>query len=101
VIVNTGSVVAANVILNTGCTIDHHCQIGQHVHVAPGAHLAGAVKVGAGSFLGIGTVVTPERAIGEWSTVAAGAVVTKDIPSRVVAAGAPARVIGRPDPWSA
>jgi len=97
VVVNTGSRIGANVILNTGCTVDHHNQIGDHAHLAPGVHTGGEVVIGAGAFVGIGAVVMPQRTIGAWSTVGAGAVVTKDIPARVVAAGAPARVIRRLD----
>lgn len=93
VVVNTGSRIGANVILNTGCTVDHHNQIGDHAHVAPGVHTGGEVVIGAGVFAGIGAVIMPQRTIGAWSTVGAGALVTKDIPARVVATGAPARVI--------
>lgn len=93
VVVNVGATIGSNVILNTGCTIDHHCHVASHVHIAPGVHLAGGVTVGTGAFIGIGTAVTAGRSIGEWSTVAAGAVVTKDIPDGAVVAGAPARVI--------
>lgn len=97
VVVNTGSHIGANVILNTGCTIDHHNQIGDHAHVAPGVHTGGEVVIGAGAFVGIGAVVMPQRTIGAWSTIGAGAIVTKDIPVRVVAIGAPAHVIRQLD----
>jgi sugar O-acyltransferase (sialic acid O-acetyltransferase NeuD family) len=93
VLVNTGSRIGADVILNTGCTVDHHNQIGDHAHVGPGVHTGGEVVIGAGAFVGIGAVVMPQRTIGAWSTIGAGAVVTRDIPARVVATGAPARVI--------
>ncbi len=93
VVVNPGSVIGANVILNTGCTVDHHNYIGNHVHIAPGVHLGGDVSIGEGTLVGIGTTVMPQRQIGDWSVVAAGALVHTDLPDRVVAAGMPARVI--------
>lgn len=52
-----------------------------------------AVHIGSGSWLGHGVVVLPGVTIGEHVTVAAGSVVTKDLPDRCVAAGNPARVI--------
>ncbi len=52
-----------------------------------------AVYVGSGSWLGHGVVVLPGVTIGEHVTVAAGSVVTKDLPDRSVAAGNPAKVI--------
>jgi maltose O-acetyltransferase len=44
-------------------------------------------------WLGGGVVVCPGVTIGEDTVVGAGAVVTRDLPARVVAAGVPARVI--------
>lgn len=93
VVVNTGAVIGRNVILNTSCSIDHHCQIGGHVHVAPGVHIAGEVTVGEGTLIGIGATVLPQKRIGAWSIVGAGAVVHEDVPDGVVALGVPARVV--------
>jgi sugar O-acyltransferase (sialic acid O-acetyltransferase NeuD family) len=92
-IVNPGSSVGANVILNTGCTVDHHNHIGDHVHIAPGVHLGGDVSIGTGTLVGIAAAVMPQRRVGDWSVVSAGALVHNDLPDRVVAAGMPARVI--------
>ena len=92
-IVNTGSKIGSNVILNTGCTVDHHNVIADHVHIAPGVHLGGNVKVGDGTLIGIGSTVIPGIEIGKWSVIGAGSVVTKNIPPFSTAFGVPARVI--------
>jgi acetyltransferase-like isoleucine patch superfamily enzyme len=55
------------------------------------------VVVGDGSWLGHGTVVLPGANIGRHVVVAAGSVVTGDLPDFCVAAGAPARPIRRLD----
>jgi sugar O-acyltransferase (sialic acid O-acetyltransferase NeuD family) len=93
VVVNAGAQIGNHVILNTACTIDHDCSVRQYAHVSPGAHIAGNVLVGEGVHLGVGVSVIPQRIIGAWSVVGAGAVVVEDVPSRVVAVGVPARVI--------
>ena len=93
VVVNTGTIIGHNVILNTGCTVDHHNRIEDHVHIAPGAHLGGDVSIGEGTLVGLGALVLPQRQIGAWTVVGAGAVVTRSLPSRVVAVGVPARII--------
>ncbi len=90
-VVNTGTVIGDNVILNTGCTVDHHNHIASHTHVAPGGHLGGNVRLGEGAMIGIGSAVIPGRFVGEWAVVGAGAAVVKDIPPHSTAVGVPAR----------
>jgi sugar O-acyltransferase (sialic acid O-acetyltransferase NeuD family) len=90
-IINTGTIVGTGAIINTGASIDHDCRIGGFVHIAPGCHLAGTVTVEEGAFLGVGTSVIPQRHIGEWSIVGAGAAIVRDIEPRHVATGVPAR----------
>ena len=55
--------------------------------------LAAPVRIGAGSFLGANVTVLPGLTIGPESFVAAGSVVTEDVPPRRLAAGVPARVL--------
>ena len=46
-------------------------------------------------WIGAGCVICPGVTIGEHSIVAAGAVVTKDVPPDVIVGGVPAKVIKR------
>jgi acetyltransferase-like isoleucine patch superfamily enzyme len=62
-------------------------------HIAPGAHLGGDVMVGEGTLVGLGASVLPQRHIGKWAVIGAGAVVVKDIPDYAVAVGNPAKII--------
>jgi acetyltransferase-like isoleucine patch superfamily enzyme len=55
--------------------------------------LYGKVKIKRNAYIGAGAIILPGVTIGEYSIVAAGAVVTKDVPPRTVVAGVPARVI--------
>ncbi len=96
VVVNPGSTIGAHVILNTGCTVDHDNHIGDAVHIAPGVHLGGDVTIGEGTLVGIGATVMSQRSVGAWAVVAAGALVSKDVPSGVTVAGTPARMTRRP-----
>jgi maltose O-acetyltransferase len=54
---------------------------------------AAPIAIGDNVWLGGGVIVLPGVTIGENSVVGAGAVVTRDVPSNVVAVGNPARVV--------
>jgi acetyltransferase-like isoleucine patch superfamily enzyme len=71
----------------------------EDVHETIGRQFAAPrpVAVGAGSWLGHGSVVLPGATVGEHVAVGAGSVVTGDLPSYSVAVGNPARVIKRYD----
>jgi acetyltransferase-like isoleucine patch superfamily enzyme len=51
------------------------------------------VVIGANTWLGANVIVVPGVTIGDGCIVAAGSVVTRDLPPGVVAAGVPARVV--------
>lgn len=51
------------------------------------------VKIGNNVWIGAGAVILPGITIGDDSVIGAGSVVTKDIPSGVVAAGNPCRIL--------
>jgi UDP-2-acetamido-3-amino-2,3-dideoxy-glucuronate N-acetyltransferase len=55
---------------------------------------ASGVVVGEGASLGARVVVVAGRVIGRWALVAAGAVVTRDVPDYALVAGLPARQTG-------
>lgn len=51
------------------------------------------VKIGNHVWIGSNATILPGVTIGEWAVVAAGAVVTKDVPELTVAGGVPAKVL--------
>lgn len=54
---------------------------------------AQGVTIGSDVWIGHGAIVLPGRSIGDGAVVAAGAVVTKDVPPYTIVGGTPARVI--------
>lgn len=82
-VVNAGARVGDGVIVNTRASIDHDSQIGDFAHLSPGVTLAGAVRIGEESWLGTGACVIPRITIGRNVRVAAGSVVTRDVPDGV------------------
>ena len=86
-------------------TIGSACQIATRVQLLTATHpidpeprrigweSAEPIVVGHNVWLGGGVIVCPGATIGDDTVVGAGAVVTRDLPAGVVAAGVPARVI--------
>lgn len=58
----------------------------------------GKVTVKENAWIGMGVTICPGVTIGEYAVVAAGAVVTKDVPDYAVVGGVPAKVIKMLDP---
>jgi acetyltransferase-like isoleucine patch superfamily enzyme len=72
-----------------------HLNVGYRDHPLQ-AHFpafAAPVRFGRGSFVGANATILPGVGIGAGSFVAAGSVVTEDVPDRVLVAGAPARKV--------
>ncbi|SRR6266487_18163 len=86
-------------------TIGNDVQIGPNVQLLTATHPVDAelrrakwesakpITIGNNAWLGGGVIVLPGTAIGENTIVGAGAVVTRDLPANVIAAGNPARVV--------
>ncbi|MBF4575763.1 acyltransferase [Frondihabitans sp. VKM Ac-2883] len=120
--IGRGAYVGAGVAVGDNCKIQNGAHLfdpatlGQGVFVGPGAVLTndrapraitpdGIVKTGAdwttagvvvhdGASIGAGAVCVAPVSIGRWALVAAGAVVTQDVPDFALVAGTPARQIG-------
>lgn len=82
-VIQPGTYIGRDSIINTGVLLDHDCYIDQNCHLAPGVVCSGGVRVGEGSHLGTGTSVIQKICIGRNSIIAAGSIIYKDIPSDV------------------
>ena len=94
-VIQPGSRIGCNAIINTRASVDHDCLVGAHVHIAPGVTLSGGVTVGEASHLGTGATVIQGRRIGAESVIGAGALVLNDVAPAVTVVGVPARMVER------
>jgi sugar O-acyltransferase (sialic acid O-acetyltransferase NeuD family) len=90
-VVQSGTHIGNNVIVNANATIDHDCHIGSHVHIASGAILCGAVTVGRSAYIGAGAIVKEGLSIGVNAIIAPGSVVLSDVPPNTRVSGHPAK----------
>lgn len=93
VIVQAGSRIGYNSILNTGVIVEHDCVIGNHVHLAPGAVLSGGILIDDTTHIGIGAKIIQNIKIGNHVVIGAGSVIIKNVPNDVVIAGVPGKVV--------
>jgi len=94
--------------LESECYITAYSELEDYVFIAPGVVTSNdnflgrteerfkyfkGITVKKGARIGANAVILPGKTIGEDALIAAGSVVTKDVPSRKVVMGSPARVI--------
>jgi UDP-perosamine 4-acetyltransferase len=78
-ILQPGTHVGENAIVNTAASIDHDCRIGDHAHIAPGAVLCGNVVIGTGAHIGSGAVIVQGLTVGAHALIGAGVTVTRPV----------------------
>lgn len=107
-----GISIGKNCFIGRGVIFDSLCperiHIGDHVHITVGCTLIahyldtaseginwkyGEIEIGDDVFVGAGTIFAKPCRIGNSSIIGSGSVVTKDIPSKQIWAGNPARFI--------
>ena len=100
-ILNIGAVVGEGSMIDMGAVLGGRATVGKRCHIAAGAVLAGVIEPpsaqpgGSGDDVGVGANagVLEGVHVGNGAVVAAGAVVTQDVPENAVVAGTPARVV--------
>ena len=84
--------IGKGVIINLNCTIGHDCIIGEFVEISPSVGVSGNCTIGNFTTIGTNATILPKIKIGSNVIVAAGAVVTADVPDNCMIAGIPAIV---------
>lgn len=92
-ILQPGTHIGTNSIINTKASVDHDCIIGAHVHIAPGVTLSGNCLIEDEVHVGTGATLIQGLRVGNKSVIGAGAVVIRDVPSGCTVVGNPAKVM--------
>ena len=98
-IICAGSIITCNieikdfVTINLACTIGHDSVIENYVSIMPGVNVSGEVILNEGVYVGTGSKIINQVAVGDYAIIGAGAVVSKSLPENCTAVGIPAKVI--------
>lgn len=93
VLINTGVTIGNGTIINTGAILEHGCRIEDFVHIAPGCVLCGNVQVKANAHIGAHSTLLQGVSIGNGTMIGAGSLVLKNISSKKLAYGSPAKEV--------
>lgn len=77
------------------CCIGGHCDIHQHVKLGAKEATDKGLVINEGVYIGVHAQICADVTVGDGATIAAGAVVTQDIPSHCLVLGNPSRIVQR------
>lgn len=100
-VINIGAVIGDGTMIDMNAVVGARGIIGKNCHIGAGAVVAGVLEPPSKTpviieddvLVGANAVILEGVRIGQGSVVAAGAIVLEDVPSGVVVAGSPAKII--------
>lgn len=100
-VINIGAEIGDETMIDMNAVVGARGKIGKRSHIGAGAVIAGVLEppskspceIGDDVLIGANSVILEGVKVGDKAVIAAGSVVVKDVPSGVVVAGSPAKII--------
>jgi sugar O-acyltransferase (sialic acid O-acetyltransferase NeuD family) len=83
--------IGALLTANASAIVEHDTTLGHNIMLGSGAAIAGFARVEDHCFIGTNATVLPKVVVGSGTLLAAGSTASRDLPTGVIAVGAPAR----------
>lgn len=104
-IINIGAKIGENSMIDMGVVMGGRASVGKNCHIGAGTVLAGVIEPPSADpviiednvVIGANSVILEGVRVRKNSVVAAGSIVTEDVPESFVVAGAPAKIVKRVD----
>ncbi len=96
-VISAGAILASNVMVGEGCFVGqgvifgHDTVIENYVTIQSGVKLAGHIRIEQRVIVDMGATIIEDVRIGHDAVVEAGAVVLKNVPSKTIVSGVPAK----------
>lgn len=91
--ISAATIIGENSLIMTGVTIGHNSVLGKFNHLASQSVVGSYVKTGVGTHFGLNCTVREYLAIGSFSTIGMGAVLTKNVEDYEIWVGNPAKFL--------
>lgn len=91
--INSNSIIGKHVLINSKCNVEHDNIIDDFATLAPSVTTAGHVKIGFGTYVGMGSNIINNTTIKNNVIVGAGSLVNKNLSTNNVYFGSPAKKI--------
>lgn len=90
--IEAGASIGEECLINKQANLGHDCVVSAFCEIGPTSLVSAGVHVGENTLVGMGSIILPKLKVGSNAIIAAGSIVTKNVPDFAVVSGNPANL---------